>query len=69
MLIDAINSYGERHPFVFNMEYWVIDVTPELRKLFKQGEVSDAIDFNKGGIVQDKMDNQMSGLFGEEQVA
>ena len=69
MLIDAINSYGEQHPFVFNMEYWVIDVTPELRKLFKQGEVSDAIDFNKGGIVQDKMDNQMSGLFGEEQVA
>jgi hypothetical protein len=69
MLIDAIDSYGERHPFVFNMEYWVIDVTPELRKLFKQGEVSDAIDFNKGGIVQDKMDNQMSGLFGEEQVA
>ena len=69
MLIDAIDIYGERHPFVFNMQYWVIDVTPELRKLFKQYEVSDAIDFNKGGIVQDKMDNQMSGLFGEEQVA
>ena len=69
MLIDAIDIYGERHPFVFNMQYWVIDVTPELRKLFKKYEISDAIDFNKGGIVQDKMDNQMSGLFGEEQVA
>jgi len=68
LLIDAINLYGENHPFVFNMQYWVIDVTPELRKLFKQGEVSNAIDFNKGGIVQNKIDTQMNSLFGQEQI-
>ena len=44
--------------------YYVMEITPEMKAMLSKG-----IGFKRGGIVQDKMDNQMSGLFGEEQVA
>jgi len=59
MLTDFINNYGENHPFVFpSAEYWVMDVTPELKKLFKEG-LPRGIEFNKGGAI----DKEMGQLF------
>ena len=38
--------------------YYVMEITPEMKTMFSRG-----IRFNNGGIVQDKMDNQMKQLF------
>ena len=55
ILTDAINTYGENHPFVFDSaSYWVMDVTPELKKLFKEG-LPRGIEFNKGGTINKEM--------------
>ena len=43
--------------------YYVMEITPEMKAMF-----SRPIPFNRGGIVQDKMDTQMNSLFGQEQI-
>tara|TARA_R100001163_G_scaffold31395_1_gene24563 strand:+ start:6140 stop:9727 length:3588 start_codon:yes stop_codon:yes gene_type:complete len=59
ILTDFINTYGENHPFVFDSApYWVMDVTPELKKLFNEGHPR-GIEFNKGGTI----DKEMGQLF------
>ena len=63
--VDNLMPHIENNPLVGDLgenaniqNYYVMEITPEMKAMFSRG-----IPFNKGGIVQDKMDNQMKQLF------
>ena len=63
--VDNLMPHIENNPLVGDLgknsniqNYYVMEITPEMKTMFSRG-----IPFNKGGIVQDKMDNQMKQLF------
>jgi hypothetical protein len=56
-----VGDLGTNHNI---QNYYVMEITPEMKAMLSKG-----IGFKRGGIVQNKMDSQMSDLFGEEQVA
>ena len=48
------------------VEHYVMDITPEIKALYKEG--GNKVAYHRGGIVQDKIDTQMNSLFGQEQI-
>ena len=71
IIVENLMPHIEDNPLVGDLgknhniqNYYVMEITPEMKAMLSKG-----IGFKRGGIVQDKMDNQMSDLFGEEQVA
>ena len=71
IIVENLMPHIEDNPLVGDLgtnaniqNYYVMEITPEMKAMLSKG-----IGFKRGGIVQDKMDNQMSNLFGEEQVA
>jgi hypothetical protein len=71
IIVENLMPHIEDNPLVGDLgknaniqNYYVMEITPEMKAMFSKG-----IGFKKGGIVQNKMDSQMSDLFGEEQVA